>query len=304
MKRFVGPTQVALASLLLGCASPWQGRPILHCRDMQHDMTEIQGRTCEGAAAAYGPFDYAAAAARAGMAGGPWVDPSGCAVGEVDECHRRCREDAAPKKEASCNNLAVTLELDACIGQSSCPDGLSTVHAAAAAAEPYYHRACQFGHEGACFNSRRLASHGMRAHFDRAGARFATDMSIATSYGTDSLRKRFEDAARQRRFEGAVTVDGAPFVPVTCHSLEGMGAFGVELGDAAGARVRLVAEVDGSATVAVLAAGATLGKRLAACGELGLAATRLTLDHVRVLEGTARLTCSVAGSLVLRCGPP
>jgi hypothetical protein len=294
--RLTRSTPVALALLLFDCAPQTfaQTRQALFCDPkLAPDEAALHDVVCPGVAA------------RPASAVAPWVDPFGCKVGEIDDCQRRCKEDTGPPRDASCNNLAVTLELDACVGQRSCPAELADAHVAAAAAEVHYHDACGRGHEGACSNSRRLASHGMRISYDRrTGTRFSTDVSAAASYGTESLRRQVVEVAGRRRFDGALTVEGAPFTAVTCQSLEGIGAFGVELRDAAGARVRLVAEVDGSATVAVLSAGAAVGKRLPGCGELALAPTRLTLDHVRVLEGTARLTCGVAGTLTLRCGPP
>ncbi len=92
-------------------------------------------------------------------------------------------------------------------------------------------------------------------------------------------------------FSGAVTVDGQPFIPLTCHSGASYGGFGVEMTDAIGRRLRLGANVDGSAGVALFQPGAAVGESLGSCGQTTMMTQHSRVNGVQNMEGTATLSC-------------
>ncbi|HWE28686.1 MAG TPA: hypothetical protein VHB97_11835 [Polyangia bacterium] len=94
---------------------------------------------------------------------------------------------------------------------------------------------------------------------------------------------------------GDVTVDGAAFAAKTCRSGQALGFNGIEIGDGAGRRLRMIANADGSATAALLPAGADKGDLLGGCAVLAMHAQHSTINNVRNLAGYATLSCDAVG---------
>jgi hypothetical protein len=99
-------------------------------------------------------------------------------------------------------------------------------------------------------------------------------------------------------FSGAVTVDGQPFVPVACRSGASYGGFGVQMTDAIGRRLRLGANVDGSAGAALFQPGAAVGDSLGSCGQTTMMSQHSRVHGIQNMEGTVTLSCEANGHQV------
>jgi hypothetical protein len=90
--------------------------------------------------------------------------------------------------------------------------------------------------------------------------------------------------------ESALIVNGARFAAVKCTS--GNPQFtGIDMVDANGAKLRLVAELDGRTTAIVFAKNAKVGTWLSDCGDL-------SFDYGTALRGNTKLECGDAATTV------
>ncbi len=92
-------------------------------------------------------------------------------------------------------------------------------------------------------------------------------------------------------FTGSLAVDGAPFVPVDCRAGQAYGGIGVEVTDAGGRRLRIGANLDGRAGVALFQPGALVGEELGACGPTTMSSQHSRVNGVTNMMGTATLSC-------------
>ena len=92
-------------------------------------------------------------------------------------------------------------------------------------------------------------------------------------------------------FQGEVSVDGAPFVPVACRSGQAYGGMGVEITDVAGRRLRIGANLDGRAGAALFQPGAVIGEDLGVCGPTTMWSQHSRVNGITNMAGTAILSC-------------
>lgn len=100
------------------------------------------------------------------------------------------------------------------------------------------------------------------------------------------------------RLSGELRIDGAAFAPTTCHNGQALGFAGVELGDAAGRRLRVAGNVDGTGSVAVFSPGRATGDDLGRCATLSVVPQRSRINGVTNLQGTATLNCTTGGHTI------
>jgi hypothetical protein len=97
---------------------------------------------------------------------------------------------------------------------------------------------------------------------------------------------------------GTLEVDGSPFVVEECRSGQAFGFSGIELKDAGGRRLRLLANGDGTCTAALFKGDSTTGDRLGQCGTLEMQAQSSRINSITNLMGKAQLSCEAAGHKV------
>jgi hypothetical protein len=102
-------------------------------------------------------------------------------------------------------------------------------------------------------------------------------------------------AACTPHFRGAVQVNGAPFSPAGCRSGQAFGFSGVEISDAGGRRLRLLANADGTADVALFDPNALTGRAFGSCSTLTMRAQHSRINGIHNLEGTATFSCQGPG---------
>jgi hypothetical protein len=105
-------------------------------------------------------------------------------------------------------------------------------------------------------------------------------------------------AACSPHFAGELRIDGAPFQPVACRSGQAHGFAGIELTDAAGSRLRVAENLDGTASTVYFPSGARVGKNLGACGGVRAFASRGVINGVQNLDGSVMLACSATSPRV------
>lgn len=95
----------------------------------------------------------------------------------------------------------------------------------------------------------------------------------------------------QSKVTGTLEVDGAPFAVQQCRSGQAFGFSGIELNDAAGNRLRLLANADGTCTAALFKGDSATGDRLGQCGALTMEAQSSRINSITNVKGTAKLAC-------------
>lgn len=97
---------------------------------------------------------------------------------------------------------------------------------------------------------------------------------------------------------GTLEVDGSPFVVEECRSGQAFGFSGIELKDAGGRRLRLLANGDGTCTAALFKGDSQTGDRVGQCGTLEMQAQSSRINSITNLMGKAQLSCEAVGHKV------
>lgn len=95
----------------------------------------------------------------------------------------------------------------------------------------------------------------------------------------------------QSKVTGTLEVDGSSFAVQECRSGQAFGFSGIELTDATGRRLRLLANADGTCTAALFKADGATGDRLGQCGTLTMEAQSSRINSITNVKGTAKLAC-------------
>jgi hypothetical protein len=93
-------------------------------------------------------------------------------------------------------------------------------------------------------------------------------------------------------------VDGAPFTIKQCRSGQAFGFSGIELTDASGNRLRLLANADGTCSAALFKGNSLTGDRLGQCGTLAMEAQSSRINSIVNVKGTAKLLCEAVNHKV------
>ncbi len=94
------------------------------------------------------------------------------------------------------------------------------------------------------------------------------------------------------KISGELKVDGSAFTIKECRSGRAFGFDGLHLVDGGGRVLRLFLNPDGTARVAIFAAGAARGDTLGDCGALMMEAQHSEINGVKNMKGTASLSCA------------
>jgi hypothetical protein len=105
-------------------------------------------------------------------------------------------------------------------------------------------------------------------------------------------------AGCQSKVTGTMEVDGSSFAVQQCRSGQAFGFSGIELTDATGRRLRLLANADGTCTAALFKGDSPTGDRLGQCGTLAMEAQSSRINSITNVKGTARLACEAVGHKV------
>lgn len=97
------------------------------------------------------------------------------------------------------------------------------------------------------------------------------------------------------KVSGNLQVDGTDFAVGQCRSGQAFGFSGIELTDAKGRRLRLLANPDGTCSAALFSGSATIGDRLGQCGDLTMTAQSSRINSIVNVKGTANLNCEAVG---------
>jgi len=100
------------------------------------------------------------------------------------------------------------------------------------------------------------------------------------------------------KITGTLEVDGARFAVQQCRSGQAFGFSGIELTDAAGNRLRLLANADGTCSAALSKGDSAKGDALGQCGTLAMEAQSSRINSIINVKGTARLACEAASHKV------
>ena len=95
----------------------------------------------------------------------------------------------------------------------------------------------------------------------------------------------------QSKVTGTLEVDGSSFAVEQCRSGQAFGFSGIELTDATGRRLRLLANADGTCTAALFKGDSPTGDRLGQCGTLTMEAQSSRINSITNVKGTAKLAC-------------
>ena len=98
-------------------------------------------------------------------------------------------------------------------------------------------------------------------------------------------------SACSAKLSGSIEIDGNKLDISSCKSGQPMGFAGIELSDAAGKRLRLVANPDGTAQ-AILFAGEAQGADLGKCGTIEVHPQNSKINDVTNVEGVAKISCA------------
>ena len=98
---------------------------------------------------------------------------------------------------------------------------------------------------------------------------------------------------------GTLEVDGSPFAVEECRSGQAFGFSGIELKDATGRRLRLLANGDGTCTAALFKGDSPTGDRVGQCGTLEMQAQSSRINSITNVMGKAQLACEAVGHKVL-----
>jgi hypothetical protein len=124
--------------------------------------------------------------------------------------------------------------------------------------------------------------------------------SISRHYGEESNMRKFAVSiclaalalvGCQSKVTGMLEVDGSPFAVQECRSGQAFGFSGIELTDATGRRLRLLANADGTCTVALFKGDSPTGDQLGQCGTLTMQAQSSRINSITNVQGTAKLAC-------------
>jgi hypothetical protein len=99
-------------------------------------------------------------------------------------------------------------------------------------------------------------------------------------------------AACTAKVESDLSLDGKVFQVDECRSGQRLGFVGIQLSDAAGLRIRLVARADGEANAFLFGPGAETGQPLGACGPFVVEDQNSKINSVRNVAGHATLACT------------
>jgi hypothetical protein len=105
-------------------------------------------------------------------------------------------------------------------------------------------------------------------------------------------------AACKAKLDVDLQLDGEDFKPKSCRSGQPNGFAGIDLVDAAGKRVRLVLQTDGTSQAFLFEPNAQQGTLIGTCGPMSVSAQNSTINDVRNVEGKATLDCSGNGHSV------
>jgi len=97
---------------------------------------------------------------------------------------------------------------------------------------------------------------------------------------------------------GTLEVDGSPFTVEECRSGQAFGFSGIELKEAGGRRLRLLANGDGTCTAALFKGDSQTGDRLGECGTLEMQAQSSRINSITNVMGKAQLACEAVGHKV------
>ncbi|HYG82222.1 MAG TPA: hypothetical protein VD861_17610 [Pyrinomonadaceae bacterium] len=97
---------------------------------------------------------------------------------------------------------------------------------------------------------------------------------------------------------GTLEVDGSPFEVKECRSGQAFGFSGIELTDAAGRRLRLLANADGTCSAALFRGDSPTGDRVGECGTLTMQAQSSRINSITNVMGKAQLACEAGGHKV------
>ena len=97
---------------------------------------------------------------------------------------------------------------------------------------------------------------------------------------------------------GTLEVDGSAFAVEECRSGQAFGFNGIELKDATGRRLRLLANGDGTCTAALFKGDSATGDRVGQCGTLQMQAQSSRINSITNLMGKAQLACEAVGHKV------
>ena len=100
------------------------------------------------------------------------------------------------------------------------------------------------------------------------------------------------------KITGTLQVDGAPFEIKQCRSGQAFGFSGIELTDASGNRLRLLANADGTCSAALFKGNSPTGDRLGQCGTLAMEAQSSRINSIVNVKGTAKLLCEAVNHKV------
>jgi hypothetical protein len=94
------------------------------------------------------------------------------------------------------------------------------------------------------------------------------------------------------KISGRLQVDGSPFAVNQCRSGQAFGFSGIELSDASGRRLRLLANADGTCTSTLFQGASNTGDQLGQCGVLTMGAQSSRINSIVNVKGTAKLSCA------------
>ena len=103
----------------------------------------------------------------------------------------------------------------------------------------------------------------------------------------------------QSKVTGNLEVDGALFAVQQCRSGQAFGFSGIELTDASGNRLRLLANADGTCTAALFKGDSPTGDRLGQCGTLAMEAQSSRINSIVNVKGRAKLACEATNHKVI-----
>ena len=109
-------------------------------------------------------------------------------------------------------------------------------------------------------------------------------------------------AGCKSKVTGDLEVDGTAFEVRECRSGQAFGFTGLQLTDAGGRRMRILANPDGTASAALFESGSEVGDRLGSCGRISIKTQNSQINNIHNVMGQAELYCTtrehrVSGSL-------
>jgi hypothetical protein len=93
------------------------------------------------------------------------------------------------------------------------------------------------------------------------------------------------------KLDGQATIDGAAFVPDSCHSGQRWNFVGVQIEAKGGRKLRAAETVTGAGDVIVFPANADRGVELGACADFSVERQHSTINDITNVEGQVVLHC-------------